>query len=165
MTREEAQAAEALAWTPDREIEARFWPKVAKGEGCWEWRAGKFPSGYGAFCFRGRKAARAHRVAWILTNGEIPAGLLVLHRCDNRACVRPDHLFLGTNDDNMRDMVEKGRAARGERNAFAKLNPDRVREIRALGAAGVSQYAIADRFGITQALVWLVVNRKAWRHV
>lgn len=88
--------------------EDRFWSKVSKGEGCWLWDGHLQPKGYGNFTV-GNKTWKAHRFAWVLTFGAIADGLFVLHRCDNPTCVRPDHLFLGTNDDNMRDMVNKGR--------------------------------------------------------
>ncbi len=87
---------------------ARFWQKVQKGDGCWEWQGSRNKLGYGITSLRGR-AIRAHRVSWEIVNGPIPDGLLVCHRCDNPACVRPDHLFLGTQIDNLRDMRTKGR--------------------------------------------------------
>lgn len=83
-----------------------FWSKVDKTGECWVWVAGRFVTGYGAYRNQG-----AHRVSWGLMNGPIPAGLFVLHRCDNPPCVRPDHLFLGTHTDNMHDKVAKGRAS------------------------------------------------------
>jgi hypothetical protein len=87
----------------------RFWSKVHKAEhGCWLWTASFRIGGYGNFMFRG-KPHKAHRVSWILTHGEIPDGALVCHSCDTPACVRPDHLFLGTHQDNMQDMNAKGR--------------------------------------------------------
>src|SRR5688500_2653189 len=89
--------------------EDRFWPKVQKSDGCWEWTGAKQPAGYGNFYFRG-VVQLAHRVAWELANGPVAVGQHVLHRCDNPRCVRIEHLFLGTHADNMRDMLSKGRA-------------------------------------------------------
>lgn len=87
----------------------RFWDKVLIGDECWVWQAGIKPhNGYGAFSLNGREMV-AHRVAWLLCHGEIPDGLRVLHHCDNPPCVRPDHLFLGTQKDNVLDAVAKGR--------------------------------------------------------
>lgn len=97
-----------------RPIAERFWEKVdrAEGDACWEWQAGRFSNGYGQFMRVKHQMALAHRMAYELTNGPIPEGLLVLHRCDNRPCVRPDHLWLGTHSENMRDMHAKGRCGR-----------------------------------------------------
>lgn len=90
----------------------RFWAKVHKSDGCWEW-TGKRASGYGRFVTPpGRRMWSAHRYSWTLANGPIPDGLFVLHHCDNKPCVRPEHLFLGTNADNMRDAWRKGRLFR-----------------------------------------------------
>jgi hypothetical protein len=93
----------------------RFWAKVQKSDGCWEWTAAHLPQGYGEFMMKlpsevRARPHRAHRVAWMLANKRlIPAGLYVCHHCDNPKCVRPEHLFLGTHADNTRDMVKKGR--------------------------------------------------------
>lgn len=89
-------------------VESRFWSKVQKTDDCWLWRATRFPKGYGQIKIKGRRRL-AHRVAWELTNGPIPDGLQVCHHCDNPPCVRPDHLFLGTQSDNIQDAVSKGR--------------------------------------------------------
>lgn len=90
----------------------RFWSKVNKTEGCWLWTAGRFSNGYGVF-YNGKSNTRAHRFSWALEHGEVPENLYVLHRCDNRRCVNPAHLFLGTAADNAIDMVNKGRSTRG----------------------------------------------------
>ncbi len=98
--------------------EDRFWSKVGKGgEGdCWEWKAGRFGNGYGHFTTTRagiQSGHRAHRFAWVLATGPIPEGLCVLHKCDNRPCCNPQHLFLGTDLDNARDRDQKGRGWNG----------------------------------------------------
>src|ERR1035437_4371398 len=92
--------------------EERFWPKVKKSflkDGCWPWQAGCDSKGYGSFSLIGRTIVGAHVASWIIYFGPIPKGMCVLHKCDNPPCVRPDHLFLGTKGDNIRDMDDKGR--------------------------------------------------------
>jgi hypothetical protein len=104
-----------LTWkwhTPNPEgLIARFWAKVEKTDGCWLWRA-QIACGYGRFR-SDQGNMQAHRFAWIITNGPIPDGLWVLHKCDVKICVNPEHLFLGTHEDNMADMVQKGRQKKG----------------------------------------------------
>ena len=170
------------------ELQALFWKKVNRNgplqphmeSHCWVWEAGKFQSGYGAFRIYG-KNYRTHRVSFFLESGPIASGLNACHRCDNRACVRPDHLFLGTDADNIRDACSKERMPRGE-NHHARLRPDRmargeavgcakltdesVREIRRRYAAGgISQIALAREFGVTKSTAGCVIRRKNWNHV
>jgi hypothetical protein len=157
------------------DAEDRFWSRVRIGDGCWEWIGFKNKKGYGHFC-----RLRAHRAAWGYLRGEIPAGLCVLHKCDNRACVRPSHLFLGTRADNNADMRSKGREARGARHgsrtrpgswargarrASAKLDDDKVRAIRAACACGEMQRVVAERFGVAEITVWKILHRRTWTHV
>jgi hypothetical protein len=91
------------------DVEARFWSKVAKGEGCWEWKPRPGHPGYGQFSITGRNRIYAHRYVWQSLRGAIPEKMMVCHTCDNPRCVNPDHLFLGTNSDNQRDSSAKGR--------------------------------------------------------
>ena len=147
----------------------RFWDKVAKTDGgCWEWTASKF-LGYGKFRLNG-KLERAHRVSYLLLIDEIPDGMHVLHKCDNRACVNPDHLFLGTNSDNVADRETKGRGAaqnrRGENHPLNKLKENDVRTIRRRYAEGdVSTYELAEEFRVWNTTIGAIINRKTWRHI
>ena len=159
-----------------RDAEDRFWDKVKIGDGCWEWTAGKNSYGYGQFRI-GKATIGAPRVAWVMQNGPVPAGLFVCHHCDNRACVRPSHLWLGTNADNTADKMAKGREARGAmmepknrargvRHGRAKLSEAQVVEIRTRSAAGHRQNAaIAREFGVATTTVHSIVKRRRWAHV
>lgn len=146
----------------------RFWQKVRKSDGCWEWIASKYTAGYGQIGVNGRMRG-AHQVAWGLTNGRIPDGLCVLHRCDNRACVRPDHLFLGTKRDNTRDMDAKGRARRphlvGSQQPNAKLNEAQVMEIRRRLRAGERRPNLAREFGVKLPCIYQIAVGRSWKHV
>ena len=152
-------------------LEARFWKKVDKngpihpvcGQ-CWLWTAGKTKNssnGYGRIGI-GEEKKLAHRISYEIHYGEVPSELFVLHRCDTRTCVNPEHLFTGTNAQNMRDMVEKSRQAhlRGELNGMAKLfDADRI-EIRRLYATGkYTQQKLADRYRVTQTQISKIVLR------
>lgn len=141
----------------------RFWDKVEKTDGCWIWRASKTNNGYGRFQIK-KQTKVSHRISWELTNGEIPDGLLVLHHCDNPACVRPDHLFLGTHVDNSKDMVQKGRVARGVRHHKAKLTEEQIKEIRLKHSNHqIPQKQIADEYGVGQPQISRILSRTHWK--
>jgi hypothetical protein len=139
----------------------RFWSKVLIGDGCWNWTASRHWDGYGQFSV-GNTKVKAHRHSWALANGPVPRGAKVLHRCDNPACVRPAHLFVGTSSENNLDAVAKSRAALGERHANSKLTPDAVRSIRG-GAETDTEKARA--FGVSRRAVAAVRMRQTWKHV
>lgn len=148
-------------------VEERFWSYVEKGPGCWRWLAKTDRDGYGRFWVL-PKTVRSHRFAWELENGPIPHGLAICHRCDNPTCVRPDHLFLGTNLDNVRDCVRKGRRRYGvgEANPCARLTAEAVVEMRRLFfVERMKQRDIARRFGVSQAAACLAISGQRWRHV
>jgi hypothetical protein len=154
-------------------LEQRLWAKVERGEpnACWPWRGATYGRGYGLIGKVGGKdgpSIPAHRAAWMLTHGEIPDGMQVCHRCDNPPCCNPEHLFLGTHGDNMRDKVLKGRQHRpsGSTHGNSKLTESKVLEIRArYEAGGVSQYALAADYGVGVMQINRIVNRKHWTHV
>jgi HNH endonuclease len=140
-----------------------FWEKVDKGDGsgCWLWTGTRITRGYGQLKF-GDSYRLAHRMAYEMLIGPIPDGQWVLHRCDVRHCVRPDHLFLGNVAINQADMKTKGRSARGERQGRSKLTAEQVHEIRAAGARGEMQRVIAARYGISRSAVGLILNGTNW---
>jgi len=135
-----------------------FWERVEVRDGCWAWNGPKW-HGYRRLNI-GKTTSGAHRVSYIIHRGQIPAGMHVLHSCDNRSCCNPDHLFLGTNGDNVKDKIAKGRG-------WSKLSADDVAEIRRLygryGRGGVSGKDLAARFGVSRAEVSLIVNGHYWK--
>jgi hypothetical protein len=149
-----------------RTLKERFEAKFVKGDGCWEWTACKDRGGYGQFGFAGRQEG-AHRVSYQMYVGELPDGLCVLHHCDNPSCVNPAHLFLGTNADNTRDCLSKGRVVSsfGENNGKSKLTTTQISEIRKMYAAGTIQRVIAKEFGVTRACICHIVLYKRWAKI
>lgn len=129
----------------------RFWSRLERTEGCWLWKGTRNGAGYGLFMVERRRCTGAHRMAWELTNGLIPAGLLVLHKCDNPPCCNPNHLFLGTYLDNTKDMQTKERGHSGPnefRPRVRKLTVADVHSIRHLFGLGHSMKSIAKQFNI-----------------
>lgn len=154
------------------DLAGRFWSKVDRTGDCWEWKGARNQSGYGWFSV-GSRLRRAHRIAYELTVGPVPSGMNVLHSCDNRACVRPEHLRVGTQRDNMADMDSRnrrfspfrGQVQAGESNRQARLSEDDVREIRRLREAGGSLRDIAAQYGVSETNVCGIARRRFWAHV
>ena len=146
----------------------RFWAKVdIRGpDQCWPWRHyTNNRGGYGVISVDD-KHKLAHRVAWEIANGCVPADVCVCHRCDNPPCCNPAHLFLGTHADNVADRDAKDRQAWGIDLPQAKLTRGRVLMIRAMWASATyAQQELGAIFGVSRALVSLIVNRKRWKHL
>lgn len=142
-----------------------FWSRVNKTDGCWLWTGSKNSSGYGDLNFM-QQHVLAHRLAWTLENGEIPKGLLVLHRCDTPLCVRPAHLFVGTDADNVADAVCKGRVHM--RITRAKLNEDQVREIRAaywFKNCRSNSHELAAKYNVGIGAITGVTSGRTWTYL
>jgi hypothetical protein len=154
----------STAWKRSPEtVAARFWSNVHKGERCWIWTAAKHRYGYGA-CGKDYGDTRAHRAAWMLTNGPIPKGKVICHKCETKLCVNPAHLFLGTQADNMADNKAKGKSHYGERAWNVKLTDALVLEMRSLkGTATMRE--LAERYGVSQPTVWHVLSGRTWKHL
>lgn len=171
-----------------------FWHKTKKSGDCLLWTGAVGKSGYGAVGYQ-YKNWSAHRLAWFFINGEIPNGLIVCHKCDNKLCVNPDHLWLGTHQDNSHDMVRKGRSAKGKRSPArlypeslkrgddhwsrqkpklvtkgsrhhkAKITESTVKSIRERVSNGENIKLISEEFDMHLSSIYLMVNRKTWKHV
>ena len=141
-----------------RPIAERLWSRVETTDNCWLWTGSRNARGYGQLAQPGGAARPllAHRVSWEIAHGPIPDGLFVLHACDNPPCVRPSHLFLGTNLDNSHDMLRKDRGCR-------KLTNAQVQEVRELIASGIPNRDIAIRYGVTTAAIWFIQKNKHYQ--
>lgn len=133
---------------------------------CWIWIDVPSSTGYGHLSIGSRSFILAHRLSWMIHFGDIPDGLLVCHKCDNKICVNPDHLFLGTGVDNMQDAVSKDKVPRGESHSMAVLSDDQVeliREFYVKGSRDFSTYALAKLFGVSQMHISRIVRYKKRR--
>jgi len=148
-----------------QDIIDRFWSKVnIQGQDdCWNWIGAMNVQGYGVLKIKGTHH-RSNRLSWIIHNDSIPDRLFVCHTCDNRACVNPRHLFLGTHRDNTDDMLSKNRQAKGEKSGPSKLVADQVLEIRRIGSS-CSQAELSKRFNVSIMAIRRILSRKNWRHV
>jgi hypothetical protein len=161
------------SWACRRELRLKtsFWKRVNRngpvvrpelGE-CWEWTGNVVGNGYGRWVEDGRLWS-AHRYAWFRVFGKVPT-LCILHKCDNRICVRPEHLFEGTRSENTADMVAKGRAATGTRNGSARLTEAEIPEIRGALASGATLQSLADEYGVCIDTISKIKLGRTWRHV
>lgn len=157
MTRAPSKNGKVIS-TPEELFERH----VQRGGGCWEWQGYRNENGYGFTRVggRGSNGMFAHRLSWTIHRGPIPDGLQVLHRCDNPCCVRPDHLFLGTNQDNIDDRVAKGRpgsqAWKGKPSPNRKLSDAEFERIRQRIKAGEETSAVARDFEVTREHAWRI---------
>jgi hypothetical protein len=159
---------------PTPKLVYRFWKYTRSGDGCWEWTGALSKAGYGVLSFQ-RRTVYAHRLSYEIHFGPIPEGRLVCHHCDNPACVNPSHLYAGTERDNARDMVNRGRdrhvippvseRARGEVHVRSKLTEVSVLEIRNRFAAGENAVSLAREFGMTKSGIAQVTRGITWKHV
>jgi len=145
-----------------KSLEDRFWPKVEKGRGCWVWRGSHNMEGYGVLRGPDQRPVKAHRVSWELHVAPIPEGMVICHQCDNPPCVRPSHLFIGTQAENQHDRNRKGRGNQGARNGRAKLTPQQVSTIRRRYAVGITQQVLAETYDVSQKTISFIVRREHW---
>lgn len=156
------------------EYRAKFRSKIVVGkpDECWLWVGGMSSNGYGAAYLESQKLISSHRAAWIVANGEIPDGLAVLHRCDNKRCCNPAHLFLGTYGENNTDRSQKGRSCRGSQSHHAKLTESQVADIRKRYVRGHIKWPgrgnakrLAAEYGISHTNLLDIIHGKIWKHV
>lgn len=142
----------------------RFHAGITKDSagGCWVWKKAICSKGYGAIQIGVGVIGKAHRVSWELFRGQIPDGAFVLHKCDVRPCCNPDHLFIGTHDDNMRDMVSKSRAAGGSRNRNAKLS---VGQVNLALSDGRPATVVSQEMGVHPETIRRVRRKESWKTV
>jgi hypothetical protein len=144
--------------TQAQPLTPRFWSKVQKSRACWNWSGTLDKDGYGVIQGENRRQVRAQRLSYELNIGPIPSGKHVLHRCDNRACVNPKHLFLGTNLENIADKVKKQRQS-------AKLTPEKVRRIKRMLKSSISVSSIAVQMGVTIGAIYPIAKGKTWKYI
>jgi len=160
-----ANESDVLKWTSTQQ--ERFWSKIKKGseDECWEWKGYRERDGYGRYWFGDHKFL-AHRTAWVLTHKKVvPPGLVVMHICDNPACCNPNHLKVGTQTQNIADMVQKGRSARGEKNPAVRLAKKDVVAIREKYRSGAPVTKLAAKYGVTETTIYDILTGKTWASV
>lgn len=148
----------------DKEFEDRFWQRVNKIGDCWLWTGGLNFKGYGNFSARrnGQMFWKAHRYSWALHNEKIPKDMMVLHSCDNPWCVNPEHLSLGTSDDNIRQRNERGRTAHGRNTRHVKLQPEDVIHIR---ISDKTHSELAREYDVNPSTIAMARTGQKWKHL
>lgn len=165
LTKHEQDAKRKYLWeseTRDQYIEAmkiKFEKFVIRSSGCWDWAAYKNKQGYGIMLHR-NKTLKAHRASYMIYKGDIPDGIFVLHACDNPSCANPEHLFLGNNLINMRDMAAKKR-----NKPRSKLLEHQIKTIKQLLKLGVSCAKIGRDYNVSDVCIWSIKNNKSWKDI
>ncbi len=161
-----SETSNPVNFTPNQLV--RFWKKISKdGEnGCWKWLNAKDKDGYGKIRVQATDM-RAHRLSWIIHRGQIPESSLILHTCDNPECTNPEHLYAGSNTNNMQDREARNRIQhfKGEDCNFSTLTSELIIKIREMRSAGGKQLEIANLFGISRPHVSAICSRKVWKHI
>ena len=152
----------AYNWTINR----RFWKWVDKTapNGCWLWTRGTTAAGYGVLTIN-YKITYAHRLSWEIANGPIPDKAHILHHCDIPNCVNPTHLFLGDQAANVGDATTKGRMSKGENHHAAKLDNEKVHQVRKLLRLGVPATKVAKRFCVSRGAIMDIKHNRTWKHI
>lgn len=153
---------------PRLSLKERFWSKVNKTDFCWIWTSASKDSGGYGYISVGRRMVRAHRLSYLWTFGKLPKDKFVCHTCDNRLCVNPKHLFLGTPKDNVHDMIRKKRdkKAVGEKASRSKLTAEQVKEIRVLfPKLNISYSAMGRLYGVKHSSIKRIILGLAWSHI
>lgn len=159
-----------MPFSPERckpDVLDRFWSKVDRSGECWTWTGYRKPKGYGQFAVHTGATMEAHRFIDYVMNGPHEPGECTLHKCDNRACVRPSHLWRGTNYDNVQDMIQKNRARKaiGERAPRTKLTPDQVRAVVRKYEQGATITNLSREFCVARQSIMGILSGKNWSHV
>ena len=145
-----------------------YWAHVTKTQECWGWKGSKNPGGYGKITVRieGRPiTVSAHKLSYQLHKGEVPSSLLVLHHCDNPECTNPNHLFLGTQQDNMKDKMAKGRGSTVKSTSNAKLTKDQVLYIWEQRTTRITAQNLAAELGVSEYTVRDIWLKRTWKHI
>ncbi len=148
----------------DAKLISRFWQYVFKTDSCWLWTASRKRNGYGQLGYNKSKIY-PHRLSYMIHIGNIPDGKVVCHACDVPHCVNPSHLFLGTQQDNLKDMRVKNRHVRGSMFGSSKLADKDVRDIIMKYKSGVKNMTLAREYKVSHATIHRIVNRKLWKHI